>query len=179
MWSIYKSKGRIHKFKETGYSRYIYQNELDKACFQHDQAYGDFKNLTRRTASDKILRDKAFNLAKNRKYSGYQRGFASMFYKFFDKQSSSGTVKNENISNEELSEELHKPIIRKLKKRKAHSTFIDNIRGADLAQMQLIRKFNKGFRLLLCVIDICSKCAWVIPLKYKKGITITSAFQKI
>ena len=66
------SKERIQKLKETGDSRYIYQNELDKACFQHDMAYGDSKDLTRRTASDKILRDKAFNIAKNPKYDGYQ-----------------------------------------------------------------------------------------------------------
>ena len=76
----------MQKFKETGDSRHIYQNELDKACFQHDMAYGDFKILTRRTASDKILRDKAFNIAKNPKYDGYQRGHASVVYKFFDKK---------------------------------------------------------------------------------------------
>ena len=81
-----KNKERIRKFKEKEHSRYIYQNELDKACFQHDMAYGDFKDLTRRTASDKILRDKAFNIAKNPKYDGYQRGLASMVYKFFDKK---------------------------------------------------------------------------------------------
>ena len=77
-----KNKERIQKFKETGGSRYIYQKELDKACFQHDMAYGDFKDLTRKTASDKILHKKAFNIAKNPKY-GYQRGFASMVYNFF------------------------------------------------------------------------------------------------
>ena len=65
-----KKKDRTQKFKETGDSRYIYQNELDKACFQHDMAYGDFKDLTRRTASDKILRDKAFSIAKSPKYDG-------------------------------------------------------------------------------------------------------------
>ena len=81
-----KNNERIQKFKETGDSRYIYQNELDKACFQHDMAYGDFKYLTRRTASDKILLDKAFNIAKNPKYDRYQRGIASMVYKFFDKK---------------------------------------------------------------------------------------------
>ena len=75
---------KTKKKKETGDSRYIYQNELDKACFQHDMAYGDFKDLTRRTASDKILRDKAFNIAKNPKYDGYQRGLSSIVYKFFD-----------------------------------------------------------------------------------------------
>ena len=77
-----KNKERIQKFKEKGFSQYIYQNELDKVCFQHDVAYGDFKAFTRRTASDKILRDKPFNIAKNPKYYRYQRGLASMVYKF-------------------------------------------------------------------------------------------------
>ena len=93
MWTIYKNKERIQKFKETGDSRYIYQNELDKTCFQHDKAYGDFKDLTRRTAFYKILRDKAFNIAKNPKYHGYQRGLASMIYKFFDKKASGTMLK--------------------------------------------------------------------------------------
>ena len=74
-------------------------------------AYGDFKDLTRRTASDKILRDKAFNLAKNPKYDGCQRGLTSMVYKFFDKKTSGSDIKNESISSKELAEELHKPII--------------------------------------------------------------------
>ena len=84
-----KNKEPIQKFKETGDTSYIYKNELDKACFQHDMAYGDFKDLARRTASDKVLRDKAFNIAKNLKYDGYQRGLASMVYKYFDKMSAS------------------------------------------------------------------------------------------
>ena len=73
-----KTKERIQKFKQTGDSRYIYRNELDKACFQHDMAYGDFKDLKRRTAVDNVLRDKVFNIAKNLKYDVYQRGLASM-----------------------------------------------------------------------------------------------------
>ena len=81
-----KNKGRIKKFKETWDSRYIYQKDLDKACFLHDIAYGDFKDLNRRAAADKSLRDKAFNIAKNPKYDEYQRGFALMLYKFFDKK---------------------------------------------------------------------------------------------
>ena len=108
-----KNTERINKFKETGDSRYIYQNELDKTCFQHDMAYGHFKDLSRRTAADKVLHDKVFNIAKNPKYDGYQCGLASMVYKFFDKKTLTGTVKNENISNKELKKELHKPIIRK------------------------------------------------------------------
>ena len=81
-----KNKERIRNFKETGDSRYIYQNDLDKAFFQHDMAYADFKDLTRNTASNKILHDKAFNIAKNPKYDGYQRGLTSMVYKYFDKK---------------------------------------------------------------------------------------------
>ena len=84
--SFTKNKERIQRFKETGDSRYIYQNELDKACFQHDMAYADFKNLTRRGASDQICCDNAFNITKNPKYDGYQRGLASMIYKLFDKK---------------------------------------------------------------------------------------------
>ena len=93
-----------------------------------------------------------------------------------DKSASSSGIENENISNKELAEELHKAIIQKFKKRKVHSSFIDNFWGADLTDMQLINKFNKGFRFL-CVINIYNKYAWVIPLKAKKGITITNAFQ--
>ena len=76
-----KNKERIQKFKETGDTKYIYRNELDKACFQHDMTYGDFKDLARRTSSDKVLRDKASNIAKNTKYDGCQRGLASIVYK--------------------------------------------------------------------------------------------------
>ena len=92
-----------------------------------------------------------------------------MAYKFFDKKT----------QNEQLAEELHKPVIRKFKKRKVHSVFKDNIWGADLEDMQLISKFNKGFRFLLCAIDIFSKYAWVVPLKDKKGVSIVNAFQNI
>ena len=107
-----KNKERTQKFKETGDSRYIYRNELDKACFQHDMAYGDFRDLPRRTAADKVLRDKAFNFAKDPKYDGYQRGLASMVYKFFDKNTPGSGIKYEP-QNEQLTEELHKTIIRK------------------------------------------------------------------
>ena len=167
-----KNKERIQKLKETENISYIYKNELDKACFQHDMAYGDFKDLKRRTNSGKILRDKAFNIAKNPKYDGYQRGLASMVYKFFDKKSSgSGIVNNNNNDtkqNLQLAKELHKPIIKKFKKRKVYSRFKNNIWGTDFADMQLMSKVNKGFRFLICVIDIFSKYAWVILLKDKK-----------
>ena len=115
-----KNKERIQKFKQTGYSRYIYKNELDKACFQHDMVYGDFKDLKKRTAADKFLRDKAFNIAKDPKYDGYQRGLASIVYIFFDKKTKGSGVTLANKSaikcipqNEQLTEEFHKPIIKK------------------------------------------------------------------
>ena len=109
--------------------------------------YRDFKDITRRTASYKISHNKAFNITKNPKYGGYQRDLASMLYKFFHKSSSAmrawsealamqnkfagSCIKNENMSNKEL-----------------HSPFISNIWGADLANMQLICKFNKKCRFL-------------------------------
>ena len=86
------------------------------ACFQHDMAYGDFKDIARRTASDNIFINKAFNIATNPKYDGYQRGLVSMFYKFFDKKSKGSGVNIEVKHNEQLAEELHKPIIKNLKK---------------------------------------------------------------
>ena len=101
-----------------------------------------------------------------------------MVYKFFDKKSSGSGIKNANMSYQQLAEELRKPIIRTFNKRKVHSNFIDNIWGAILTDMQLISNFEKGFRFLLCVTDIFSKYAWIIPLK-DKGIIITNAFQKI
>ena len=133
-----KNKERIQKFKEIGDIDFIYKNELDKACFQHDVAYGDFKNLTKRTAADNVLRDKAFNIAENSKYDGYQRGLASkriMVYKFFDKKSSGSgvaTLRNKLANNEikqniQLAEEIHKPIVRNFKKRTVYSRFRDNI----------------------------------------------------
>ena len=137
------------------------------------------KDLARRTASDKILHDKAYDIPKNPKYDGYQCGLAIMVYKFFVKKNSGGTVKNEIISNKELAEELHKSIITKFKKRKVHSTLTDQIWGADLADMQLISKLNKGFRFLLRVIDNYSKYTWVIPLKDKKQLQLLMLFKKI
>ena len=137
-----QNKERMKKFKQTGDSKYTYQNELDEACIQHDMAYGGFKDLNRRTLTDEVLRYKAFDVAKGPKYDGYQRGLASMVYKYFDKETSGSGIKN--IPNKELAEELHIPIIRNFNKRKVHSLFIDNISIADLADIQLISKFNKG-----------------------------------
>ena len=105
-----------------------------------------------------------------------------MVYKYFDKKSKgSGLKENQGnfLQNLQLANELHKPIIRKFKKRKVYSSFEGNIWGVDLADIQLISKHNKGMRYLLCVIDLFSKYAWVVRLKDKKGVSIVNAFQKI
>ena len=124
-----KNKERIRKFKETGDSWYIYHNELNKSCFQHDMAYRDLKDLPRRTASENTLRNnKVFNIAKNLKYDEFQRGVASMVCKFFDKKAyssntSGGAVKSKYISHQELAKELQKPIIIKFQKPDSILTF--------------------------------------------------------
>ena len=113
-------------------------------------------------------------------------GLASMVYRFFDK-TSSGSGDNTHANNERLfnlatqkiAEELYELIFRKFKKRKVYSGFKHNIWGADLADVKLISKFNKGFTFLLCVIDIFSKYAWVASLIFKKGPNIAIAFEKI
>ena len=171
-----KNKERIGIFMQTGNTNFIYRNELDKACFQHDMAYGKSKDLIKRTQSDKVLKDKAFKIANNPNYDGYQRVLASMVYKFFDKKFKGSGIINE--LNDQLANELHKPIIRKFKKRKVYSFFRDNIWGVDLADMQSLSKYNKGIKYLLCVIDLFSKYAWVVPIK-DKGTSIVNAFKKI
>ena len=172
-----RHKERIKKFKQTGDTRYIYRNDLDKACFQHDSAYADNKYLINRTKADKVLKDKAYNIASNPEYDGYQRGLAGMVCKFFDKKSmGSGFVRDSSLI---LADELHKPVIKKFNKRKVYLQFKDNIWGVDLADMQSLSKKNKGIKYLLCAIDLFSKYAFVVTLKDKKGISITNAFKKI
>ena len=118
-----KMKERIEKFMQTGNTNFIYKNELDKACFQHDMAYGKSKYLLKRTQSNKVLRKKAFKIASDPKYDGYQRGLASIVYNFFDTKSASlNKSSGSGIANEpnyQLSNELHKTIISKCKKRKS------------------------------------------------------------
>ena len=112
-----KNKERNENFMQTGNTNFIYKNEFDKACFQHDMAYGKSKYLVERTQSDKVLKNKAFKIASDPKYDGYKRGLASMVYKFFDEKSallnksSGGGIVNE--PNYQLANELHKPIILK------------------------------------------------------------------
>ena len=172
-----KNKERIEKLIQTGNTDFIYKNELDKACFQHDMAYGKSKDLTKRTQPDKVLRDKAFKIASDPRYDGYQQGLASMVYNFFDKKSDGSGVAT--VANYQLPNELHRQIIRKFKRPKVYSLFRVNIYGVDLADMQSLSIYNKGIKYLLCTIDLFSKYAWIDPLKEKGGISIVNAFQKI
>ena len=148
-------KERVEKFMQTGNTDFIYQNEPDKASFQHDMAYGKSKALAKRTQSDKSSRDKAFKIAIDPKYDCYQRGLASMVYKFLDE---SGVVAE---SSYQLKNELHRRINRKFKRRKVYSSFTDNIRSVDIADMESLSKCNEGIKYLLCVIDLFSKYAWI------------------
>ena len=173
-----KNKERIEKFMQTGNADFIYRNELDRACFQHGMVYGKSKDVARRTESDKVLRDRAFKVASDPKHDGYQRGLASVVYKFFDKKSSSGSgVATE--PNYQLTNALHRQIIRKFKRRKIYSSFRDNIWGVDLTNIQSLNKYKKGIRYLLCAIDLFSKYALVVPLKDKIGIAVVNAFQEM
>ena len=181
-----RHKERIKEFKRTGDTRLLYRNELDKACFKHDAAYTKYKDVENRLISDQKLKNSAYDIASNPKYDGYQRGLASMVYRFFgskvaplDKKTMSGkgnakqTGKPSSLErtkevNKILAEELHEPVIKKINKRKVYSQFKDNICGVDLADMQSLSIKNKSIKYLLCAIDLHSKYAFVIPLKDKK-----------
>ena len=178
-----RHKERIKEFKRIGNISLLYKNELDKACFKHDAAYAKYKDVENRLIEDDKLKNSAYDIASNPEYDGYQRGLASMVYKFFN---SKDALRNKTISgkgtkevNKILAEELHKPVIRKFNKRKVYSQFKDNIWGVDLADTRLLNKKNKAIKYLLCAIDLFSKYAFVVPLKDKKVISITNAFNKI
>ena len=157
-----RHKERIKEFKRTDDTRLLYRNELDKACFKHDAAYAKYKDVENRLISDQKLRNSAYDIASNSKYDGYQRGLASMVYKFFnskvaplDKKAMSGkgnakhTAKPSSLernsfertgNNKILAVELHKPVTKKFNKRKVYSQFRDNIWGVDLADIQSLSK---------------------------------------
>ena len=111
------------------------------------------------------------------KYDGQHRGLASMVYKFFDEKFNGSGITNE--TNYQLTNELHKPIIKKFKKRKVYSSFRDNIWCVDLGDMQSLSKCNKRIKYLLCAIDIFRKYACVPTSKDKKGVSIVNALQKL
>ena len=132
---LLKLKKEFKKLKKTRDTKYIYKSELDKVCFDHDMVYGDFKDLARKAAFDKVLRDKAFNIAPNLKHDGYLIGLASIVYSFFNKESKGCGGNNKIKQNELLAEEFDKPIMKKFLKRRVYSSFKDNVWGSDSADM--------------------------------------------
>ena len=136
---------RIQKFRGTENLKHLYRNELDKACFAYDAAYSDSKDFAKRTISDKILKDRAYEIARNRNCDRYQRALASMVYKFFDKKKTRLGIS----VNEQIAEELHKTVIKKFKRRKVYAKFKDNICAADLAEMESLSTKNKNIKYLL------------------------------
>ena len=118
------------------------------------------------------MKDRAYEIVINPKFDGYQRGLASMVYKFFDKEQGSSV-------NEKLAQELHKPVIKKFKRTKMYARFKADIWAADLAEMGSLSSMNRGVKYLLCVIDVFTKCAWVKPLKDKEGKTVLHGFIEI
>ena len=126
-----KHREKIQKFRENRQFKTFIRNELDKAYFAHDAVYSDSKDLAKRTISDKILKDGAYEIARNLGYDGYQRALASMVYKFFDKKTESGVS-----VNEQLAEELHKHIITKFKRRKVYA--MQNLKKMFVQQIYLI-----------------------------------------
>ena len=157
---------------KDGKLSHIAKNKLDAACFQHDSAYAKYKVRLNRKQYGAVLKSKALKIAMDLKVNGYQRGLASMIYKFFNER-----TKGMGFENEILANEVHKPIIKNSKIRKVYSSFKDNIWGVDLADT-LISKFNKGIKYLLCVIDLFSRYSWVVPLKNKKRESIVEGFRK-
>ena len=181
-----KSKERIQKFMETGNT--ISKNDLNKAYFQHDMAYGKHKDLTKITQSNKVLGNKAFKIANNPEYDGCQRRLASMVFKLFWKKSGNGikSIPNQqqlkmNLINQLLENLKKEGFFLRLKTIFWASVYFGTI-SVDMsifADMQLRSKYNKGIRYSLCVIDVFSKYAWVVPLSNKKRVTIVNAFQSI
>ena len=140
--------------------------------------YKKYKDLKRRTKSDIVLKNKAYKIATNSNYDDFQKAIASMVWKFFNKISKK-VLSGSGINDQQLANELHKTIIKKFKRRKVYSSFKDNIWGVNLADMSLISKFNKRIKYLMCLIDLFSRYAWVIPLKDKKSVSIIDVFQSV
>ena len=163
-----KTKERIEKFMQTG--------NTDKACFPHDMGYGKLKDLAKRTWSDKFLRDKAFEVASNPKYDGYQRGLVLLLYKFSDKKSTASDVSTE--PNYQLANGLHRQIIRKFIRRKVYLNFGDNIWGIDLADMQWLSKYDRGIRYLLCAVDLLLNMHGLFLWKKKEELVLLMYLKK-
>ena len=152
--------------------KHLYSNKLGNDFFAHNAAYFDSKDIARRTNSDKILKDRGYEIARNGKYDGYQGTLASMVFKFFDKETGAGVSVNKQL-------DLHKSVLKKFKRRKIYAGFKDNIWTADLAEVGSLSSTNKTVKYLLYAIDALTEYAWVKPLKDKKGKTVLNAFIEI
>ena len=174
-----KNIQRIQKFMQTEDANYIYKNELDEACFQHDMAYGKYKDLEKRTHSDKVIKGKAFEVTNNPKYDRYQRGLASMVQwsiSFLTGNQKELVLKMKLKKTSSYYYEQLNQLLENLKKEKC-ILFLKTIFGVLI--YLIISEYKKGKRYLLCAIDLFSKYSFVLPLKDKKGTTIVNAFQSI
>ena len=157
---------------------------LGKAWFQYDMDYGDFEDLPRKTIAEKASHDNGFNIDKNSRYDGYQQSLASMVYELFDskvasyadKYASRGAAKSEILQNKELAKELHKPYIRKFEKRKVHSSFIDNIWSAALADMQLLINSIKDLHFYNVLLIFLAKMHGLFLWKIRKVLQLLILF---
>ena len=134
-----KQRKRIQKFRETGNLKHSDRNKLDKACCVHDETHSNSKDLAKRTTSDKVVSDRAYEIARNRGYGGYERALTSTVYRFFNRKTGSGAS-----LNEQLAKELHNSVIKNFKRRKIYAKFRDNIWAADLAEMKSLPSKNKN-----------------------------------
>ena len=169
--NVTKHLERIQKFIGTGNLKHLYKNKLDKVGFVHDAAYySDSKDLDKKTISDKILKDRAYDIARNHKYDGYERAFARMVYKFSERKTGSGLIVTSKIGvniNEKLAKDWCKLVIRLFKRRKVYTRFKDNIWAANLSEIGSLSSMNKNVKNLLCTTDVFTKYPLAKHLKGK------------
>ena len=124
------------------------------------------------------MKDKAYEIPRNCQYDGYQRALLSMADKFFDKKTGSGVIatRKSGVNVNGLTEELHKLVIRKFKRRKVYARFKDIIWLADLSEIESLSSKNRNIKYLLCVMDVFAKYAWVKRLKDERGKTVLNTF---
>ena len=160
-----KDRERIEKFRETGNLKILYRKESDKAGLALDTSYLDSKDLSKNYIyiyiyiylSDKIFKDRDYEITGSRGYDGYQRGLASLCYKFVDQKNGSRgwvTSKDGIYLNEQLDKDLHKPVTKKFKRRKVYARFKDNIWAEDLAEIESLSSLKKNVKYSLCVIEV-------------------------
>ena len=157
---------------QTGNTNFIFKNKLDKACFQHDMAYGKSKDLVKHLKLQVIQN---LMVIKEDQHQWFPNFLIKNLHDLIN------LVEVESLMNQTIKWQMNfiNQLLENFKKRKVYSCFRDNNWGVDLADMQSLSKYNKGIKQLLCAIDIFSKYAWVVPLKDKKAISVINIFQKI